>query len=220
MPVRSEIACIIDPDSGYYVRFVDIEHIHKEVSVIGAPHEIIFFDDIEKVDFTKYKMVIFPHSCEITPKKKAILDKYVFKDNKTIVTIGGFGIINGKDIDETRTEKFVGFPYQKSKEIKSKQMGNWKSVYNSNMRMFNKEILKNLAKEAGVHMYVDEMWPVYANEKLVSIHTANGGKKIVSLPRKVKQVKELYSDKIVAENTDKFEYDFKTPDTALFELID
>ena len=69
-------------------------------------------------------------------------------------------------------------------------------------------------------MYVDKILPVYANEKFVSIHTINGGKEIVYLPRKVKQVKELYTDKIVAENTDKFEYEFKKPDTVLFELID
>ena len=62
--------------------------------------------------------------------------------------------------------------------------------------------------------------PVYANDKLISVHTADGGKETIYLPRKVKQVKELYSDKIVAENTDKFEYEFKKPDTALFELID
>ncbi len=220
MTTSAEIAFIVDPDSAFYVRFLPFDVIKRAVSKIGAPFEMMYFDDIEKVDFSKYKMVIFPHSYEITPKKKAILDKYVFKDNKTVITMGGFGIIDGKNIDASRTEKLVGFPYEKSKEIKTKQMGNWKSVYNSNMSVFNKENLKALAKEAGVHMYVDKILPVYANEKFVSIHTINGGKEIVYLPRKVKQVKELYTDKIVAENTDKFEYEFKKPDTVLFELID
>ena len=99
LPVRAEVACIIDPDSGYYTRILDYRPIKKAVSIIGAPYESIFFDDIETVDFSKYKMVIFPHSFEITPRKKEILDKYVFKDNRTVVTMGGFGIIDGKTID-------------------------------------------------------------------------------------------------------------------------
>ena len=88
------------------------------------------------------------------------------------------------------------------------------------MRAFNKDNLKAIAKEAGAHMYVDEALPVYANDRLVAIHTAEGGKKTVYLPKKAKLVRELYSDKIVAENADRFEYEFKKPDTALFELID
>ena len=55
---------------------------------------------------------------------------------------------------------------------------------------------------------------------LVAVHTKKGGRKTIYLPRKVKQIKELFTDKIVAENTDKFDYNFISPDTALFELID
>ena len=165
-------------------------------------------------------MVVFPHSFEITPAKKKLLDKYVFNSGRTVITMGGFGIIDGKNIDVSRTEKLAGFPYAKSQDIKIKQMGNWKSVYNSRMDAFNKENLRKFAKEAGVHMYVDEALPVYANDRLVAVHTAVGGKKTVYLPKKAGRVKELYTDKIVAENADRFEYEFKTPDTALFELSD
>jgi hypothetical protein len=219
-PTSAEVVLITDPESGFYSQYLAYSHIKKAISTIGAPYEAIFFDDIEKVDFSKYKMVVFPHSFEITPKKKELLDKYVFKDNKTVVTMRGFGVSDGKTLDESRTEKLVGFPFAKSKTIQVKQMNGWKSVYNSNMGLFNKENLQQFAREAGVHIYIDATVPVYANDKLVAIHTIEGGKRMVNLPRKVKQVKELYSDKIVAENTDKFEYEFKKPDTALFELID
>ena len=219
-PISAEVVLITDPESGFYSQYLAYSHIKKAISTIGAPYEAIFFDDIEKVDFSKYKMVVFPHSFEITPKKKELLDKYVFKDNKTVVTMRGFGVSDGKTLDESRTEKLVGFPFAKSKTIQVKQMNGWKSVYNSNMGLFNKNNLQQFAREAGVHIYIDATVPVYANDKLIAIHTIEGGKRMVNLPRKVKQVKELYSDKIVAENTDKFEYEFKKPDTALFELID
>ena len=62
--------------------------------------------------------------------------------------------------------------------------------------------------------------PVYANTKLVSIHLAKGGKKKVSLPKKYTKVVEVFSNKVVAQNTDSFEYEFATPDTVLFELFE
>ena len=69
-------------------------------------------------------------------------------------------------------------------------------------------------------MYLDEQVPVYANDKLVGVHVKDGGKKEIRLPRKAKKIVELFTGKIVGENTDKFTYDFKSPDTALFELRD
>ena len=77
-----------------------------------------------------------------------------------------------------------------------------------------------IIKEANVHTYTDEPLPVYANANLLAIHTGEGGKKTIHLPRKIKRVKELYTDKIIEVNSDKFEYNFATPDTALFEFID
>ena len=57
-------------------------------------------------------------------------------------------------------------------------------------------------------------------KNLLAIHTSEVGKKTIHLPRKIKKAKELYSNKIIEVNSDKFEYNFATPDTALFEFID
>ena len=97
-------------------------------------------------------------------------------------------------------------------------MDGWTSIYAEKPWTFNKVALNEIARDAGVHIYTEKPLPVYANEKLVAVHVKDGGKKTISLPKKVKRVKELYTNKVVAENTDKFEYEFKTPDTALFEL--
>ena len=164
-------------------------------------------------------MVVLAHTHEITPERKKLLDKYVFKDNKTVITIAGFGITDGKKLDKNFTKQLTGFEY-KQKGVNQKQMNGWKSVYGEHGSSFKRDKIWELAKQAGVHVYTDEPLPVYANDKLVAIHTKDGGKKTVYLPRKVKQVKELFTEKIVAENTDKFDYDFISPDTALFELID
>jgi len=219
LPVRAEIVCITDPDSAGYVNHLQVEHFKRMLFSCGAPFDHIFFDDISKVDFAKYKVVVLPHLWELTPEKKKILDKYVFTGGKTVVTAEGVAVTDGKKMDKAFTEKFTGFEYRKP-GVNKKDMGGWTSVYAGKGGDYNKENFMEIIKSAGVHTYTDEPLPVYANEKLVAIHTKEGGKKTVYLPRKVSKAKELYTDKVIDVNGDKFEYDFAVPDTALFELVD
>jgi len=216
IPTSAEIAMVIDPQSGMYVNYLHTFAVRKELSRMGAPYEEIFFDDIANVDFSKYKLVVFPHSFEITPAKKKILEDRVFKNGKTVITMLPFGACDGETIDTKRVERLTGFPYAK-KGIFEKQMDGWKSVYAPKCGI-SPDRYRKLAKEAGVHIYVDENVPVYANEKLVAVHVKDGGKKTISLPCKAKKIVELFTGKTVAENADKFEYDFASPDTALFEI--
>ena len=219
LPVQAEIAYIADPDSCMYIEYPSVKHFKRILFSCGAPFDHIIFDDIAKVDFSKYKVAVFPHSFEITPEKKKLLDNYVFKDGKTIVTMGAFGATDGKRIDKKFTENLIGFKY-KQDGINKKKMDNWISIYAGDENSFNKDNFMQIIKEANVHTYVDEPLPVYANTNLLAIHTGEGGKKTIHLPRKIKKVKELFTDKIIEVNDDKFEYNFATPDTALFEFID
>ena len=68
-------------------------------------------------------------------------------------------------------------------------------------------------------MYTQEENPVYANERLLAIHFKEGGKKRISLPRSFRKVVDVINDKIVAEKSSGFSYEFSTPDTKIFELI-
>ena len=69
------------------------------------------------------------------------------------------------------------------------------------------------------YLMVLNIIPVFANEKLIAIHTLEGGKKTVTLPVKCKEVRELYTNKVVPVKKQQFVYDFSAPDTALFEIV-
>ena len=58
--------------------------------------------------------------------------------------------------------------------------------------------------------------PVYANNKFLAVHTAEGGLQKIKLPRMSTEVRELFSNRTVAKNCNEFEYEFKSPDTAFF----
>jgi hypothetical protein len=81
------------------------------------------------------------------------------------------------------------------------------------------QALRQAAVEAGVTSFCEDAVPVYANERLVAIHVAQGGDKTITLPADCRQVRELYTGQVISVTDRHFSYQFKTPDTALFELV-
>ena len=75
-----------------------------------------------------------------------------------------------------------------------------------------------LAAAAGVHRYVDETCPVYANTRVLAIHSATGGRKRIRLSARVREAVDLLAERTVLTDGDSFEIDFTTPDTKIFEV--
>ncbi len=220
----AQIALFVDPQSLAYTnqkcklgQLNMYFPISDNLTAIGAPHEVFSFGDIGHVDLSAYKFVIFPQSYFIDAKRREALEKHVLKDGRTVLSIYAPGIIDGEKLDPANVEKFSGFPFA-SKGVCEKDMGGWKSAYIHNIKDVNPKVLRRLAEEAGVHFYCDEFVPVRANEKLVSVHVKDGGKKKISLPQKYSKITELFTGAKAAENASEFEYEFASPDTALFLL--
>lgn len=79
-------------------------------------------------------------------------------------------------------------------------------------------VLKALAAFVGVNIDCEQEISVYANSRLLALHTAEGGDIKVTLPRECRQIWKLYSGAMVAENTREFVFRFDRPDTRLFDL--
>jgi len=222
---RAEIAIIADPQSALYIndRKKNFPHNFREIQAalgkIGAPSEVFSFNDIGNVDLSKYKMIVLPATYLVTPERMEILKKYAMTNGRTIVSIYAPAITDGKTLDPARVKEFCGFEYG-AKGVNKKNMDGWTSVYIHDYKDATPSVLRELAKSAGAHIYIDSETPVFANEKLLCVHVKDGGKKTVYLKGKCAKVTELFTGKVVAENADKFEYEFKSPDTALFELYE
>ena len=152
----------------------------------------------------------------IDKNREEILHKYVLSGGKTVLWLYAPGITDGKKLDPNAVKKWTGAEF-KSPGINRHSMEGWNSIYIYNYSLLTPDVLKEIAAKAGVVIYCQDKVPVYANEKLLAIHVKEGGKKKITLPKKCKKISEIYSGKIIAENADYFEYDFKSPDTAIFE---
>jgi hypothetical protein len=60
--------------------------------------------------------------------------------------------------------------------------GTWRSVYLS-MLNFGPALLRNLARFAGAHVWIDSDDVLFANRSMLCLHTASAGEKVIRLPR-------------------------------------
>jgi hypothetical protein len=221
---RAEVALVVDPQSARLVNDQSplVAQIYQgtrnRLNRLGAPFEVFSFSDLPRADLSQYKVLVFPGLFEVTPEKAAILKKYACANNRTVVFVYAPGISDGKTLDVARVKELTGAEF-KTPGVTAVQRAGWKSVYAADYKDVTPQMLKKIAAEAGVTIYCEDAVPVFANERLVAVHMAQGGEKTITLPCACRQVKELYTGQVLPVAERRFTYTFRAPDTALFELI-
>lgn len=95
----------------------------------------------------------------------------------------------------------------------------WATVYSA-VPYLTPELMRAIARFAGVHIYRQTPDVLFANRHFVAIHTgARAATDILSLPRK-SAVYEVFSGKRVSAGADRFALDVPTYSTALYYLGD
>lgn len=218
----SEVAMIVDVESTYYINenHPDTRHVNvkmrNHLNRLGAPFDVFSFGDIPKIrDFSQYKLVIFTSLFVMTPEKKAILEKYVLNNNRSVLWMYAPGVIVDGKYNTANCTLLTGMDYGTSGTMKH---AHWTSHYISDYKAVTPAILKQFAADAGVHLYTEKETPVYAAGNLLAVHTAEGDIDVVKVPGGYSKAKELYTDQEYPVINGELRYPFKTPDTALFEL--
>jgi len=96
-----------------------------------------------------------------------------------------------------------------------KKFPEWKSVYCS-VPNVPAQILRGIARYAGVHIYNDKGDVLYASKNLFSVHTVAGGERLFILPEKVEVIYDLFNQRIVDYDTDTFNVTLAPASTVLF----
>jgi hypothetical protein len=91
----------------------------------------------------------------------------------------------------------------------------WTSVYSAAPNL-PASVLRGIARFAGVHIYSDAGDVLYASRELLGVHTAGGGKRTFSLPRRVEAVYDLFENRTLAENEAELEVTLAPASTSLF----
>jgi len=219
-PSAAEIAVFVDPESFLYLdgrspkRMDFLYRQRMGLGRIGAPYDLYSIADLPELDLSRYKMIFFPNLFVVDKTKRQILQEKVCIGGKTVVWVHAPGIITEGRYDPANVERLCGIAYG-AKQITLRAMDGWTSVLAPEPNL-SASVLRELAQKAGVHIYCDKGWPVYAHRRLLAVHTDTGGLCTIRLPRPARQVRELFSNRIAAENADHFEDRLQGPDTVLY----
>ncbi len=91
----------------------------------------------------------------------------------------------------------------------------WNSVYMATPDV-PAAVLRGIARFAGVHLYNEDGDVLYATPELLSVHSVSGGKRLFKLPQQVEIVYDLFAEKTITQNTDRFEVTIPPASTQLY----
>lgn len=226
VPVE-EVALIVDPDGLYYFDQRSLRQrvfqpdVRKALNRLGAPFESYCFRDIPAIpNPDRLKLLIFVCQWEITEEKAEILNRYVLNGGRTVLWLYAPGLSDGASLDPERVRRWTGVLPEEAEELAVRPMEGWTSAFLRSPETLTAAMLKGLARDAGVHLYTDEAVPVYADNRFLAVHSREGGAMTIRLPSIRRRATELFSGKTAAENAASIEWNFQTPDSALFELTD
>lgn len=96
-----------------------------------------------------------------------------------------------------------------------KELPGWNSIYLASPDV-PAPVLRGIAKYAGAHVYSDDGDVLHATPDLLGIHTVSGGAREFRLPRRVEVVYDLYQDRVLARDADRFRVTLPPASTALY----
>ena len=229
-PGRCEVAMLVDADSMYYVNGrtelgdTVIRKLQFALFKTGVPWRCHSLADLPKLDMSPFKVVILPNLFAVTPEKRKWLDEKVLRQKKHVVTVFAPGIITDGRYDVANLGKLTGIPVERLGKPGEPQQTSyhacdgWTSVFLSRPQM-SPELLRDIFRKAGVHVYNDDREPFYVNDELMALHTAKGGPRTFHLPGPC-HVVELFENRVVSPKAvTTFTEDFPPMTTRLYHLI-
>ncbi len=86
--------------------------------------------------------------------------------------------------------------------LAAKDLGEWTSVFVGS-KAVPSDLLRNIAREHGAHIYNDANDVFYANNDFFAIHPAEEGERTIVLPREAREVREVFDGTVAAKGKDK-----------------
>jgi hypothetical protein len=96
-----------------------------------------------------------------------------------------------------------------------KEFADWTSVYSAAPNL-PANVLRNIARYAGAHVYSDAGDVLYANRSLLGIHTLSGGHRVFKMPGRADLIYDVFENQAVAKGVSEFEVVLQPQSTKLY----
>ena len=209
-----EVLQIVDPENMYLINDVHEEAmsfvtpVRKALRDAGAPFTTASFRDLEKMDLSRYKVLIFCHPFDLDGGKWEAIRK--IGAGKTVVWIWAPGIVHGGKWDPEHMRRIAGAEYGSHEIV----FGDGEVFVPEPGKLAAADV-RRIYAAAGVHIWCDGAEPVVANDRLASLHLAGAGRMTFHLPRRCAKVTELFGNREYRDVAD-IEIETSGPETLLF----
>ena len=89
--------------------------------------------------------------------------------------------------------------------------------YLCGVKALTADIVREVAREAGCHIYDEGGDVLYANRRFITHHASHGGEKVIRLPEKAR-VTDAYDEALICENCDTITFTSRLGDTRTFRV--
>lgn len=145
---------------------------------------------------------------------KAIMNKHICIADCAADSYIGNALQDVECIDEEAIK--LGFDKSGKCRFGLKKNNGWTSVYTASC-LISPAIVRDLAKLAGCHIYLDTDDISFSSGNFVAVHAVSDGTKQINLPRE-SDVYEIFSGQATCKSSSSFSLKMKTGETALFYL--
>ncbi len=217
----AQILLVHDPESNYHINFYDhprqyflAHELRDEFSRMGLSFDTAAWNDLARIDLHRYRMVIFQNAVLQSAERDPVFAK-VCSDSRLVVWLHAPGIIRDGTWNPANVTRLTGYTFGKT-DPDVREHVSYRSVYFAEGGELTDQRLRSLAEQAGVHCFCPPGNAVWQSAEFLMIHRKGAMEVPVVLPQKAREVKELFSGRIVARDTDRFTASFTDTDTMLF----
>ncbi len=213
----SEVAQFVSSDSLYYINkdsYINSEHITFQrgaFSKLGAPYDCYSLNDIDRIDLSQYKLLVFSDAFMLTDEQREYVKKKVKAAGRSLLFVGPVDYVNDEGFSKQRTCDMVEMNLEaetgertitaygddyghavspdtlfKVVDDKCEVIGRFENgsvalakvkrddytVYFSSLGNISTKVLREIAREAGVHIYTENDAAVFVNKSFIGVYNA------------------------------------------------
>lgn len=117
-------------------------------------------------------------------------------------------------VNDTQAKVWGYYADRSGAALASKKVGNMQLVFSGSTHI-TPDMLRALAKDAGVFINVNSSDNLFAGYGIYSLNAVSTGCKVINFPERVKEVKDVFTGRILARNVDKIALNLKAHETMV-----
>jgi hypothetical protein len=201
---------------------------------IGAPVDHVLLDDLEHLDTSRYRLVIFLNCFQVTTAQRQIIASKLKRDGKHLLWCSAAGWFSEKDASADLCRGLTGFAlvrtaggeasFRLGEETVLKQFGpsavgvreepGWKSLWSSTADI-PVAGYRELARAVGVHLFNARDDALYACRSLICLHAQDDGERQLRFPVEV-QLRDVLTGEPLGVGIRQWTQPFRAGETRLF----